>query len=134
MKKGVAPDFNTAYGMVRAGVNSTTEYGRLVGAEKNVLVKEPQNSGKSDAELEALARKNVAERAEQAKQKTSPTAVTPAPTPGQPAQPATPAPVVPQGPTGTTHPVYNEGDTATGPNGEKRIFQGGAWVPLKAGQ
>jgi hypothetical protein len=32
-------------------------------------------------------------------------------------------------PTPTTPPAYKEGDTATGPNGEKLIFHNGGWIP-----
>lgn len=64
--KGVAPDFETAYGMVRTGVNNVATYQRLVQAEKEALAKRIGNIQMTDDELEKKAQDNVAQRAQAA--------------------------------------------------------------------
>lgn len=63
VENGVAPDFDTAYKIVRAGTNDMATYQRIVQAEKKALAGQIGNLRLTDAELEELAVRNVERRA-----------------------------------------------------------------------
>lgn len=90
VSQGVAPDFTTAYGMVRAGVNDTNTFQRLVQAEKKIIQGTPQGMSMTDKAAESQARETVIARARAAPG----TAAQPAAQAVKPAAPgAVPAPV-----------------------------------------
>lgn len=64
VENGVAPDLETAHKMLSSGVNQPAVMERAIRAEKANLAKTPEGSSLTDAQLEALARKNVQERFE----------------------------------------------------------------------
>lgn len=92
IKQKVAPDFGTAYAMVRSGVNDANTFQRLVQAEKAILLKSPASFGLAPAELETMARENVVARRSAAAGSPPPAGAVP----GAPAQaPQAPAPQAP---------------------------------------
>lgn len=58
VQQGIAPDLESAYTMVRSGVNEASVYGRLVAAEKKTLM----DSGISEAQAEQQARATIEDR------------------------------------------------------------------------
>jgi hypothetical protein len=97
VQKGVAPDFNKAYSMVRAGVNDANTFDRLVQAEKNTIRQEMRYQGASDEELEARARKNIVERTKSRQEPAAtPAAASPPPAAASPPA-AAPPPAAPSG-------------------------------------
>jgi hypothetical protein len=82
-----APDFATAYAMVRSGVNDTATFQRLVQAEKKILAATPAGMSMNDKMLENQARETVVARESL---RAKPSAGSPGP--GAPPAPAKPAP------------------------------------------
>lgn len=80
-----APDFPTAYGMVRSGVNDVNVFSRLVQTEKKNLQGTPQGMAMTDKEAESLARETIVSR-EAARQQQTRAGAVPAPG-GAPAVP-----------------------------------------------
>lgn len=80
--KGVAPDFPTAYGMVRSGVNDVSQFQHLVQTEKKNLQATPLGMAMFDKEAEDHARETIVSRAQAAQQQPRPGAI---PAPGAPA-------------------------------------------------
>ena len=62
MNQKIAPDINTAYDMVRAGVNDGAQWQREVEAAKKTIAGTPQGMSLKPDELEAQARETVVQR------------------------------------------------------------------------
>lgn len=80
---GIAPTKAAAHDMLRKSVNDPAIFGRLVQAEKNLLIKMPDYAGARPEEIEAAARRNVIARQREAA--TPPAATQGAQPPAEPA-------------------------------------------------
>lgn len=106
VEQGAAPDFTTAYSMVRSGVRDGATWQRLIQTEKKQIGGQIGNLSLSDSDLERMAVENIMRRQQSMPQGPGGMMPRPGAAPAMPGHPGAPmpAPMLPGSPGGYNSP------------------------------